>query len=334
MVVLSGAAARAAPAAARPVRRALLIVNPAARRAARDEARAAGAFARAGVACEVRRTARPGHAAELAAELAAALGRPGAADAAFVLGGDGTAMEVVGALANTGVPVGVLPGGTGNLVARTLGIPLDPARAVAALLAGAPALVDLGRVRAEGAPGAAARHFAFAAGVGIDAHMIEHTPAAWKRRVGVLAYALTAARGVLAGRPFAARFVVDGWEWRGEASAVMVANFGAVLGDRLHLGPGILADDGVLDLCVFAPRTPAEAVRALARLARRDFRPDPALVYRPGRRFRIEPAEPRPAQADGELLGATPLVVDVVPQAAALLLPARPARRPAAGARR
>lgn len=311
------------------IRRAVLIVNPAARRAARAEARALAAFAQSGVTCEVRRTTRPGH----AAELAAACGDP---DAVFVLGGDGTAMEVVGALAGTGVLVGVLPGGTGNLVARTLGIPLDPARAVAALLGGAPALVDLGRVRAEsaGASGRATwRHFAFAAGVGIDAHMIERTPASWKRRLGVLAYVLTAARAVLAGRPFAARIAVDGWEWHGAAAAVMVVNFGAVLGDLFHFGPGIRADDGLLDLCILAPRTPADAVRALARLARRDFRPDPALIYRAGRAFRIETAASRAVQADGELLGVTPLVVEVVPRAASLLVPARPgAARPAAPA--
>jgi YegS/Rv2252/BmrU family lipid kinase len=293
------------------VRRAVLIVNPAARRAARAEARAVAAFARAGVACEVRRTLRPGHAAELAA---------GPAGAVFVLGGDGTAMEVVGALAGTGVPVGIVPGGTGNLVARMLGTPLDPARAVAALLAGAPALVDLGLVRA-GAEGRW-RHFAFSAGVGIDAHMIERTPAPWKRRFGVLAYAAVAARAALAGHTFGARVAVDGWEWRGEAAAVMVANFGAVLGDRLPLGPGIRADDGVLDLCVLAPRSRADGLRALARLARRDFRPDPALVYRAGRHFRVETAPPRTAQADGELLGATPFEVQVLPRAATLLTPA------------
>jgi diacylglycerol kinase family enzyme len=286
-----------------PIRRALLIVNPAARTGARGERRAVAAFEAAGVACAVRRTERPGHAAELAAAAGdSALGGD-APDAVFPLGGDGTAMEVVGALAGTGVPVGVVPGGTGNLVARTLGIPRDPGLAVAALLAGRAARVDLGVVRAAGGP---ARRFAFAAGVGVDARMIERTPAAWKRRAGVAAYVLAAARAVLAGERFAARVTADGRAWAGEAAAVMVVNFGAVLGDLFAFGPGIAADDGRLDLCVFAPRSTADAVRALLRLARRDFRPDPALVYLPGRSFRVEPLRPRPAQADGELLGVTP----------------------------
>jgi diacylglycerol kinase family enzyme len=158
--------------------------------------------------------------------------------------------------------------------------------------------------------------------------MIERTPAAWKRRLGVLAYVLTAARAVLAGERFRVRAVVDGREWHWEASAVMIVNFGAVLGDLFHFGPGIAADDGRLDLCVFTPRTAADAVRALWRLARRDFREDPALHYRAGTEFRVETEPALPAQADGELLGRTPLVVRAVPLAATLLVPApRPTER-------
>jgi diacylglycerol kinase family enzyme len=78
----------------------------------------------------------------------------------------------------------------------------------------------------------------------------------------------------------------------------------------------------VLDLCVLAPAHARRRVRALARLARRDFRPDPALVYRAGSRFRVESTRRSPAQADGELLGTTPLVVQAVPRAATLLAPA------------
>ena len=307
-----------------PIRRALLVVNPAARSSARGERRTLAAFARAGVACELRHTERPGHAAELAAALGASplgAGALGAIDAVFTLGGDGTAMEVVGALAGTGVPVGVLPGGTGNLVARTLGTPRDAGRAVAALLGGRVARVDLGVVRAAGS--GPARHFAFSAGVGVDAYMIGQTPARWKRRFGIPAYAFMAARAVFAGERFPVHVTADDREWRGRAAAVMVVNFGAILGDLLPFGPDILADDGRLDLCVFAPRSAADAVRVLARLARRDFRPDPALVYLPGHTFRIVPDQPQPAQADGEMLGLTPLTVRVAPLAATLLIPRR-----------
>jgi diacylglycerol kinase family enzyme len=302
------------------LRRALLVVNPAARRAARREAAAVAAFARAGVGCDVARTERPGHAAELVRAGLAFAPPPAGYDAVFTLGGDGTAMEVVGALAGSDVPVGILPGGTGNLVARTLGVPLDVGAAVAALLGGARARVDLGLVAAAGG---APRHFAFAAGVGIDARMIEETPAVWKRRLGVLAYALTAcARD----RRWAALHGPRDRRWRDDRArgvAVLVANFGAVLGELIHFGPGIREDDGRLDLCVFSPDSTADAVRVMWRLFRKDFRDDRCVIYRAGREFRIETTPPQAAQADGELLGRTPLVAHVVPRAATLLVPQR-----------
>jgi len=302
-------------AAARGVRRALLVVNPAARNAARREAAAVRAFTELGVEVEVARTRRAGDAAELATALVAG----GALDAVFTLGGDGTAMEVVGALAGGDTPVGILPGGTGNLIARTLGTPLGVASAVRALVRGERARVDLGLVqRAGGTP----RHFAFAAGVGIDARMIEETPARLKRRLGVLAYVLSAARAILAGERFRVRVVIDGEEIVRDAAAVMIVNFGAVLGDLFRFGPGIRHDDGLLDLCLFTPHSAADAVRVLWRLARKDFRDDASLVYRAGREFLVEPATPSVAQADGELLGQTPITVRVVPLAATLLVPA------------
>ena len=291
------------------MRRALLVVNPAARRARRVHAAAREAFARAGVECDEVVTAAPGDGA------AACAGRHGAYDAVFTLGGDGTAMEVVGALAGTGRAVGVLAGGTGNLIARTLGIPLDVRRAVPALVAGDVARIDLGLLDSG-------RRFAFAAGVGIDARMIEGTPAALKRRLGVLAYVITAARAVLRRERFMVRVTVDGEVHEREAAAVMVANFGAVLNELIWLGPGIRQDDGLLDLCVFSPRTHRDAARIVWRLLRKRFdEQDACLLYRPGRRFRVETTPSCPAQADGELLGATPFEVVVEPGAATLLVP-------------
>jgi YegS/Rv2252/BmrU family lipid kinase len=252
------------------------------------------------------RTRQPGEGAAVVGERAAGF------DAVFTLGGDGTAMEVVGALAGSGTPVGILPGGTGNLIARTLGTPLSVRHAVGALLRGAIIDVDLGRL-GDG------RRFAFAAGVGIDATMIERTPARLKRRLGVMAYMLTASRAVVARDQFHVRVTVDGAVHEGEASAVMVANFGAVLNDLITLGPGIRHDDGQLDACIFSAATAGDAVRVMWKLWRGDFAPDPRLVYLPGREISIETFPPRLAQADGELVGTAPLHIVVEPRAARLI---------------
>ncbi len=296
-----------------PPRRVALLVNPAARGAERMRAGTLAAFAAAGVTCTERLTTYAGEAAQLATELAPE------SDAVFTLGGDGTAMEVIDALANSGVPVGILPGGTGNLVARTLGIPRSAARAVPVLLDGVLAQIDLGRLTTG-------RRFAFVAGVGIDAYMIARTPPAWKRRLGVIAYAAAAIDGVWRRERFHVRATVDGQTIEGEATAVMIANFGAVLGDLITLGPDIRRDDGYLDLCIFTPGSIGASVRIVWRLWRRDFRDDPCVRWVRGRAIRIETDPPRQAQADGELLGETPIDVAVEPLAATLLVPRTPPR--------
>lgn len=286
----------------------LLVMNPAAREAARLYEGAMAAFRSAGADCDAFVTEQPGHAASTI--LAASDGY----DAVFTLGGDGTAMEVVGALAGSGLPVGVLAGGTGNLIARSLGVPRHVRFAVPALLAGTVARVDLGRL-------STGRRFAFATGVGIDAAMIERTPGWLKRRIGVWAYALAAVRAILRGDRFHVRATVDGGVHERVASAVMIANFGAVLDDLITLGPEIRQDDGRLDLCVFSPHTLRDALRVVWRLAHKDFRPDPCMLFVSGTSFRVETTPPRAAQADGELIGDTPFEAWVEPHAATLLLP-------------
>jgi diacylglycerol kinase (ATP) len=296
------------------IARALLIANPAARRADRFRDAAVAAFERARIHCDVVLTERPGHGAELARE------RWRDYDAVFALGGDGTAMEIAGALVGTGIPLGVLAGGTGNLLARAVGIPLDVRRAVPVLLRGERRRIDLARLP-DG------RYFAVAAGVGIDARMVRDTPDWMKRQLGVLAYAITAthaALGAVVRRDFfRVRLIVDGAVYERQAAAAMIANFGAILHDRITFGPGIQADDGVLDACVYSPRSLRDAFRIMWRLLRKDFRSDDAILYRSGRHIRIETDPRQQIQADGELVGFTPWEVVVEPLAAEFLVPAR-----------
>jgi diacylglycerol kinase (ATP) len=286
----------------------LLVANPAARRTRRRLAAAAKALGASGARVDVVSTQRAGHAAEIVRERARRY------EAVFALGGDGTAMEIVGALAHSGIPIGILPGGTGNLVARALGIPIATRRAAAALLRGNIAEVDLGRL-------ASGRRFAFSCGVGVDACMIRDTPPIWKRRFGIVAYAYVAFRASLRNVSFRVRATVDGETIERDATAVMVANFGAVLHDLIVLGPGIARDDGKLDLCVFSPSSGWQALGIAWRLLRKDFRPHPAIAYRSGKHFRIACEPPQDAQADGELVGTTPMELRVEPRAVRLLMP-------------
>jgi diacylglycerol kinase (ATP) len=293
--------------------RVLLIANPASRRGGRLIGRAEAAVVATGATCEVALTEHGGHAAEIARARAAEF------DLVLTLGGDGTAMEVAGALAFGPTPIGVLPGGTGNLLARALGVPMRVERAVPALLGGRRRRIDLGVVMGH--------RFAVAAGVGIDAAMVEETPVWLKRRLGVLAYTLIATRAalraVLRRRFFHARIEVDGEVIERRAAAVLFANFGAILEDRISFGPEIAVDDGVLDCCIFSPTNLRDAMRIMWRVTRRDFRPDPSILYRKGTHFRIATEPVLTIQADGELLGPTPAEVTVEALAVELLVPRR-----------
>ena len=303
-------AATAMKFAPRRIERVLLIVNPASRRGARNRDKALKAFREAGVTCVSMPTEAPGHAAILAKTHAHKY------QAVFTLGGDGTVMEVLSALAHQGPPLGVLGGGTGNVVARTLGIPLNPARSVPMLLNGDEATMDLGRL-GDG------RRFAIGVGVGLDATMISEAPARLKRRFGFMAYVIGGYKAVLRNRKFHLRLVVDGVVFEREASAILVANFGAVLNDLVSFGDGIMRDDGLLNACVFSPTNFRDTLRILWKMMRKDFRADPCLFYKSGREFRIETDPEMPAQADGELLPGTPVSVSVDPLAGCLLIPKR-----------
>jgi diacylglycerol kinase (ATP) len=295
------------------IRRALLIANPAARRGKSLLQNATRAFANAGIPCDVVLTERPGHAADIASAKYADY------DAVFSLGGDGTAMEIAGALAGTGRPLGPLPAGTGNLLARALNIPLRVDRAVTELVSGKEMQIDLGRL-GDG------RRFAIAAGIGIDVTMVMETPRWLKRRIGVLAYALMATRAairaIVNGTVIRARLTVDGVTENHRATTILVANFGSLLSNRITLGPTIHADDGMLDVCLLAPRSLIDGVRIMWRMLTRDFSDHPTMIYRRGSRIRIETDPPCQAQADGELIGLTPLDISVEPLSVKILVPA------------
>jgi len=294
------------------IKRAIIIANPASRQGKRLAERARQALVSRSIECDLLFTEHPGHAAELAMRHAPQY------DAVFALGGDGTVMEVAGAMAGTETPVGILAGGTGNLIARALGIPLKIKHAVPALLDGAQFQIDLGRFESG-------RRFAVAAGVGIDASMVAETPSWLKRRLGILAYTIMGARAALRAVVrrdfFHARVTVDGAVHERKAVAVMVANFGAVLGNRITLGPEIRTDDGVLDVCIFSPTTLRDALRIMWRMLRRDFSSDPCMLYARGKTFVVETTPPHPWQADGEMMGTTPFRIVVEPLAVRLLVP-------------
>jgi diacylglycerol kinase (ATP) len=279
------------------------------------------------VTFEIRRTDWAGHAAELATSAfapdaalaisgaAARAGQlPGGFDAVFTLGGDGTAMEVIGALSGRGIPVGVLPAGTANQLARYLGVPLDVARATRAHLAAEPSALDLGRL-------ATGRRFVLTAGVGMDVAMIAGATTRAKRLFGVAAYAVSGLRALFANARHHIRATVDGVVVERECAVAMIVNIGAFFAGRLQAGPGIRPDDGQLDLCVFSARSSLEGADVLRRCYSGDFRPHRNMYFARGTSITLESDPLTVAEADGELLPAERLTAVVEAGAACLLRP-------------
>lgn len=232
-----------------------------------------------------------------------------------VCGGDGTVNSCATALAGTGVPMAVVPSGTGNLVAGNLELPTDPAEAVAVAVDGVDRPVDLGRL-----PGGV---LVGMAGLGLDAAMVQDVSHVWKRRVGWPAYAVSLARH-LTDRGFTAVVDVDGRRTRHRhVRTVVVGNIGALHGG-LSLFPDAQPDDGLLEVAVLAPRTALGWLSVAAYLLRsRRADRSPAVVRRRGRHITVAARHPLRREVDGEPLpDARGLEVTVQPGALLLRTPA------------
>ena len=166
-------------------------------------------------------------------------------DLVLASGGDGTVTACVGGVAGSGIPLGVLPCGTGNLLARNLGLPLSLDQALTVALTGSDRRLDVGM--ANGRP------FVVMAGIGFDAEMLRGASEELKTRVGWAAYALSAVRH-LGDRPARVTLRADGGPpRRGWASGVIIGNVGSLQGG-VRLLPDAVPDDGVLDVAVLTAR--------------------------------------------------------------------------------
>ena len=219
------------------------------------------------------------------------------ADLVVVCGGDGTVRTVCAELAGTGVPVGVVPAGTGNLLARNLGLPLQLQAAVDVALNGQDRAIDMVEVSGDGI--AADEHFMVMAGMGFDALIMSLTNEQAKARIGWLAYVMSAARN-LSSPAIRVEVSVDGGEFeRHRARTVVVGNVG-YLQAGIPLLPDAALDDGVLDVVMLSPRRFLSWLPVVVRVLSRDRRTDAALNRMTGRSISIRASHDAPRQLDGD----------------------------------
>jgi diacylglycerol kinase family enzyme len=163
--------------------------------------------------------------------------------------------------------------------------------------------------------------------VGIDALMIRDTRREHKRLFGRIAYLWTAAVHLVGFQPRRFVLTIDGRRAeRTRASQVVVANSGVLGQPPLRWGPDIRPDDGRLDVCIVRARNLVDYLKISWYVVNGQHRRSPNVRYL-GVRHSVAIANRRrklPVQGDGEIIGTTPVVVEVVPQALAVLVPAWP----------
>lgn len=241
-------------------------------------------------------------------------------DAVMVAGGDGTVRAVAEAVAGTGVPLTILPTGTGNLLARNLGLPLEKrSELIHATFDGETATIDIGIAAMRRADGSHAEHaFVVMGGMGLDATMIANTRPQLKKSVGWVAYVDGAARSLVTSRPFRLMYQVHGRRLHHtRVHSVVFANCGS-LPAGIELIPEASITDGELDVALFQPHSPLgwllvwrrvawdNSVLRRFRAGRRILRyrtPDSAVLYARGPGIDLASDDPRPVELDGDEFG-------------------------------
>lgn len=226
------------------------------------------------------------------------------------LGGDGTVRAVAQELVGTGVPLGLLPGGTGNLLARNIGGGVDPMEDAAEVaFTGRDRTIDVGwlvldpspdQLQGLPAPAENVHCFTVMAGVGFDAQMMADAPEGVKGAVGWPAYVASGGRH-LTDPPFSLDLVVDGRPTDAKkARTIVVGNCGELTGGMVLL-PDALLDDGMLDVATVSPESLTQWIGVAARvLANRDD--GPALERTSGCDVTLSVDPPQLCEVDGDVL--------------------------------
>jgi YegS/Rv2252/BmrU family lipid kinase len=221
------------------------------------------------------------------------------ADLVIVCGGDGTVREVCAELAGTGIPVGIVPAGTGNLLARNLGLPLYIRAAIDVALAGQDRAIDMVAVSGDGIDDS---HFLVMAGMGFDAAIMEGVNEQIKKKVGWLAYVLSALKSLMF--PVSrVEISVDGGEpTTHRARTIVVGNVG-YLQAGMPLLPDATIDDGLLDVVILYPRRFLSWVPLAIRVLTKHARTDDTINRMTGQSVTIRAASDVPRQLDGDSIG-------------------------------
>lgn len=267
-------------------------------------------FARAGWTCSFHMTLQGENTASLVKKAI-----EDGADLVVAVGGDGTIAAVAAGLVDSKVPLGIIPSGTWNAIARHLYIPFNTMRAIA-LMTGKHAIREMDMMSVGDT------YHAMNLSVGFSAKMNESANREVKKKMGALAY-IRHFFNLIFGLEMQ-RYIVqaDGFTYRGRASEIFIANYGVaglhILEDRLDIHP----NDGKVDVLIIRARTLLDMPALLWQmLIRKDKRTPKYRQFTASTTVTISTNPPSLVQADGELIGMTPVNVTVLPRKVKVIAP-------------
>jgi len=294
-------------------RRALIVANPATRGDISEYVAAVRAAAPPDVDVWVRYTRRG------KAPLADVGDLAEEADVLIAAGGDGTVATVAQIAMKRGLPIGIMPAGSTNIVARDLGVPGDPGSA-ARLIFGPHALhpIDLGICND--------RWFLHMGGSGIDSRLFLSTNQAHKKRLGWKAYLMPALRNLF-GPPARYTLTTEHGSLSVVSPLILVAIGGSILRPELQIGRDIARDDGLLDVFVFTPKGANRVAETGLKLLSRQLESSPYVTRIRCKQLELDAEPTMPVEIDGDVVTLTPATFTIEPLALQVIVPKRDSAR-------
>lgn len=254
------------------------------------------------------------------------------ADLVVVAGGDGTVREVAGVLAGSGVPMGVVPIGTANLLSRNLGLrPQDLQANIRHAISGHDRMIDIGRIWLETPDHPKEPYetvFLVVAGFGMDAAAISRTSEVLKRRLGWVAYFDSLVRRVFEVGEHITISLDDGPEEHIALRTLMVGNCGLIPAG-IRLIPDAILDDGQLDVVIMTPTTPIGWIPIAGKILLRHRYKIDDLHHHPATSVVARPSHPLAVQLDGDVIDAVSrATIRIEPRSLRVRSTKRPPRQP------